>query len=358
MKLSPQQQQAFDLILAWMKTDEKRFVLAGYAGAGKTTVAREIGDAVGMDLTAFLAYTGKAANVLREKGCGWCSTIHGAIYHLVDDIKGEPVFALDTEADIKGCRLVIVDEYSMLPKKVREDLESLAAKVLYLGDPFQLPPVQGECDLKPDFFITEIHRQALESNIIRYATDVREGRALSFCRHDDFDYLPQLDTTPEMFEKADQLIVGYNATRTAWNKQFRNKLGFTSQYPMVGDKLICTKNNHKMALFNGLIGYAKNDTKSHPGERIKLNFETWNGLEVWDGNFRGLTTNQEKPFMHLDRFDFAYAITAHKSQGSEWENVVVYEQPIGRDAVERRRWLYTSLTRARQKVTLVKPIER
>ncbi|HRI77266.1 MAG TPA: AAA family ATPase [Alphaproteobacteria bacterium] len=355
LKLSPQQGQAFDNVMAWHQTDEKRYILAGYAGAGKTTIAKYIAEAIGIEDVIFCAYTGKAANVLREKGCTNSSTIHGAIYTLINDEDLKPRFILDQESPVKFAKLVIVDEYSMLPEEIIDDIEKLAKKVLYLGDPFQLPPVHGECPLNPDFFLEEIHRQALESPIIRYATDVRAGKQLKFVDLPEFHYAPRASMSADAYEQADQIIVGYNKTRTAWNERFRQKLGLNqSIYPVAGDKLICTRNNHELGLFNGMIGYAKSDSYIEATQQLRLDFEDFKGLEVWDGNFRG-AAQPDRAFRKLDRFDFAYAITCHKSQGSEFDSVLVYNQPIGSDAVERQRWLYTAITRAKKKLTLVEP---
>lgn len=353
MKLSPQQDIAAAKISEWLKTDQKRFVLAGYAGTGKSTLAKLLSEDHN---THFCAYTGKAANVLREKGND-ASTIHGALYKLIsDDDEAEPRYALDDDSFIIGKDLVIVDEYSMLPEEIISDIESLAKKVLYLGDPFQLPPVQGECNLKPDYFLEEIHRQALESNIIKYATDVREGKALDFCKHDDFVHQSKKFFTSEDYEAAEQIIVGLNKTRIAWNDRFREKLGFSGMaLPQRGDKLICTKNNHVRGLFNGMIGEAASDARQVSFQEIRLDFEAHRNLKVWDGAFKkreGLPVGYEKS---LDRFDYAYAITCHKSQGSEFDNVLIFNQPIGKDNIDRRRWLYTALTRGKEKVSLVQP---
>lgn len=355
MKLSAEQRQAFDSVMAWMKGKQKRFVLAGYAGTGKTTLAKYIADEIGASRVAFCAYTGKAANVLREKGCENSTTVHGAIYKLVGEDGGSPYFDLDTDSSIKDRKLVIVDEYSMLPEEIIADIESLAKKVLYLGDPFQLPPVQGKCVLEPDFFITEVHRQALESPIIRFATDVREGRELKFCTLNEFIYQPRAKIAPEAYYEADQVIVGLNKTRTAWNDRFRQKLGFSGKCPAKGDRLICTKNNHEMGLFNGMIGEAEEYSIPSGDEQISVHFAGLKNLPTWDGNFVGRVGQPERDKRKLNRFDFGYVITCHKSQGSEFDSVLVFNQPIGADQTEKRRWQYTAISRARKKITLVQP---
>lgn len=353
IKLSEEQTRVYDEIMQWFRhTKNQRFVLAGYAGAGKTTLAKYIAEAIGN--VTFCAYTGKAANVLREKGCPEASTIHGAIYTLLDDEDGEPRFILDYESKVKSARLVIVDEYSMLSEEIIADLEKLAKRVLYLGDPFQLPPVDGECSLKPNRFIAEVHRQALDSPILRAATDVRLGKTLEYCNEGEFAFQPRRKVAPEHFHTADQVIVGFNKTRHAWNERFRQRKGFSGTFPQEGEKLICLRNNHEKGLFNGMIGYATENTQIIDDDKITLHFDAWKNLECWSGDFKHIA-RQPYWLRHLDRFDFGYVITCHKSQGSEFDNVLIYNQPIGREKVERQRWLYTGITRAKKQCILVDP---
>lgn len=358
---SPEQDQAFDAVMRWFKTDEKRYVLGGYAGVGKTTLAKQIAAAAGC--TIFGAYTGKAANVLREKDCPNAGTLHGFLYQPrrkkrdeEDDDNGKVRFAYNPKAEYMAADLIIVDEYSMLPEKMLRDIEKDAKKVLYLGDPEQLPPVKGFCTLTPDFFLKEIHRQALDSAIIRFSKMVREGGTIPLGDHGDLVYLKQKQTAPELYYSADQIIVGRNDTRQVWNARFRKINKFISKFPVSGDKMICLKNNHEAGLFNGMIGYAKNDCVLDDN-LYTLDFDDMQEIKVWKGDVLGEGANYDgfKPSMkELERFDYAYAITCHKSQGSEFNNVLVYNQPIGAGE-DRRRWLYTALTRGKKHVTLVEP---
>lgn len=354
MKLSAQQAEAKEIVGAFLRTDEKRKVVAGYAGTGKTTFSKVLSR--GLNEVFNLAYTGKAANVLREKGARNASTTHSAIYKLVsDDHELTPRFELDLDSPIRRADLVIVDEYSMLPAEIIHDLELLAKKVLYLGDPFQLPPVNGTCNLEPDFFMTEVHRQALDSPILKAANDVREGRRLQFQHTSEFIYNRRTAFHADDYEQAEQIIVGYNRTRRDWNFRFRQKLGFEGQeLPCAGDKLICIKNNRELGLFNGMIGKADTDAVKTSFEELRLDFDGKRGLKVWDGTFKG----RPQPVGRnraLDQFDYGYAITCHKAQGSEFENVLIYNQPIGGDKLERSRWLYTAITRGKKIVKLVEP---
>lgn len=378
MILSEKQEDALSKILDWYdNSDEKRYVLAGYAGAGKTTLAKTIAKMLRdtNNSVRFCAYTGKAANVLREKGCDPASTIHRAIYKLIDGpkmikVNGEWVpdpasskklqFSLDPDSPLGRIGLTIVDEYSMLSEKLINDIESVARRVLYLGDPFQLPPVQGECSLKPDLFLDEVHRQALDNPIIRHATNIRTGVSLKHCDEGDFFYGYTSKVAPETYMEADQLIVGRNKTRRLWNMRYRTRLGYKWGFPEPGDKIICLKNNNDIGIFNGMIGTAKKQADFIHRDIFTLDFDTGDdlvmeGLKTWAGDIRG-DDPANYPGRELNRFDFAYAITCHKSQGSEFDKVLVYNEPVGKSEVEKRRWLYTAITRAKSKVTLVDPV--
>lgn len=391
--MSNGQAEAFKKISDWYrKSDEKEFVLAGYAGTGKSTIANKINEETG-GKAHFAAFTGKAANVLREKGCA-ATTLHKALYtpttseevaELEERIKqatqernygmvdklvielaaarlraNRPVFELNPNSVISG-EFVIVDEYSMLSQELIADLRKLARKILYLGDPEQLPPVNGVCGLTPDAFLTEIHRQALDSPIIRYATAVREGHKLQYINEPGFQFAPRAEIAPSAYSMAEQIIVGRNDTRRSWNNRFRHRRGHKiGSLPQAGEKIICLKNSPENDLFNGMICRAAKSTAEHEDYYV-LECEDeeteWQGLNVWLGDIDGREEGYNfKRHRGLERFDFAYAITCHKSQGSEFGDVLIYNEPVGRDAHDCRRWLYTAITRAKNHVVLVDPV--
>lgn len=398
INLIGQQVTAYDAIMVWASNpsaESPQFVLAGYAGTGKSTLAGKIAANLGNANVAYCAYTGKAANVLREKGCLNVNTIHGWLYdikghnkavmaHLQAELEAailnqdtvaqaqlrkdieakqaefkKPKFTLNKDSELRHYDLVIVDEYSMLPAKIVEDLLTVCKKVLFLGDPYQLPPVSGTCPLQPEVFLEEIHRQALESGIIRMSKAVREGQYIQPGRTgNDFWFLRKAQLSPEKYLNCDQVIVGRNNTRHAMNSWFRKQYDYLTPLPAAGEKLICLKNNHYIGLFNGMIGQARNHAKNC-GQYYFLDFENMDTLRVWADDCRGNeSTYSHDNEMHkqLERFTYAYAITCHKSQGSEFDNVIVINEPIGRNE-DRRRWVYTSITRAKKNCVLVNPKE-
>lgn len=400
IQLGPQQLEAEAKIMHWLlNTEDPFFVLAGYAGTGKTTLSKKLAQNLGNRVT-FGAFTGKAVNILREKGCPNVDTIHTLLYkpaahdktklvtlemelkeaqsmgnpfqidvltRQIDEMKKEmrkPKFELNMESI--GGDVLFVDEYSMLPNEILGDLSRKYRKILFMGDPFQLPPVKGNCNLKPDFFLTEIHRQALESGIVRLSIDIRENNSFSYGDYGDLLYIPSQQAHQGMYIEADQVICGRNATRSAINQFIRAHYGFNnSPWPAKGEKLICLKNNKKAGLFNGAICYATADAikaqPHHTSFMLKVDMQLQPGYEtisVWDGDVLGKGDQydwNDWNMKSLNRFDFAHAITCHKSQGSEFNNCLVYHEPIGADDEMKRRWTYTAITRGKKFVTLVQP---
>lgn len=357
--LATQQTEAFDKIMHWFKhTEDKVFVLGGYAGTGKTTLAKLI--AAEVESTLFLAYTGKAANVLRTKGCMPAGTIHSALYQLLgkNETTGELEWGTREEVNMSKYSLTIIDEFSMLSSDiVRDLLNSNANRILFLGDLFQLPPVKGTCPLVPDFVLTEIHRQALESPILRAATKIRTGGMLNFCDEGDFSFVPMGKTDRATYLDADQVLCGRNATRHTFNDKFRNFLGFGGTYPQRGEKLICLKNNAKDKLYNGMIGAAFENWREGLSATGVLDFsvdgDVLRNLTVWQGDFLRQNVPMDLPYP-WNRFDFGYTITVHKSQGSEFGDVVLLNEPIGRGE-DARKWVYTGMTRAVSTLVMVQP---
>ena len=243
MILSGQQAEATALIKAWIDGGWKRqqvFRLFGFAGTGKTTLARMFGDEV-YGRVVYGAFTGKAASVLRKKGCPGAQTIHSMIYTREDDNPetGEPIFGVNHASDACSAALIIIDEVSMVDETLGRDLLSLGRPVLVLGDPGQLPPVKGDgffTAVEPDYLLTEIHRQALDNPIIRLSIDVREGKRLEFGSYDGLvNIIDQSQLDPEDVLKADIVLVGKNDTRKKYNKRIRELLGRKTDYPVATD---------------------------------------------------------------------------------------------------------------------------
>ena len=393
---SPQQLTALDRVGRWLKAKDKpAFQLAGFAGTGKTTLARHLASTVDGPVY-FAAYTGKAAHVLSKSGATNVSTIHKLIYtpkgksqQRLKDLEAErakllthkpvpttmlekveaaiqaekinlarPMFQLNSESPLLGAALLVVDEYSMIDTQMGEDLLSFGCPILALGDPGQLPPVQGTSFFsdKPDILLTEIHRQARDNPIIWMSQEVREGRVLrpgsyGSSRVVPYQQLPR-DELRSVVLSTDQLLVGRNATRILSNRRARELLGRTDALPQAGDKLVCLRNNHEVGLLNGQLWKALADS-IFDGDYVLLDIESEEGTRVdisahphyFHGNKPEYWERKE-----AEEFDYGYALTVHKSQGSQWNNVLLFDEWFGKD---RRQWLYTAITRAAERIDVV-----
>jgi exodeoxyribonuclease-5 len=375
MKFSPQQDEALQAVSRWLKTgDRQLFRLFGYAGTGKTTLARHFAEHVDGHVQ-FAAFTGKAAQVLRAKGASNAKTIHSLIYRprgeeaVENETTGKtsmtPTFSLNRQSDIAKAKLVIVDECSMVDENLGRDLMSFGTPILVLGDPGQLPPISGGgffTEADPDFLLTEIHRQAAENPIIRLAMDVRAGKEIMYGDYGTTQIIPKNEVDADLVLAADQVLVGINRTRRRYNQRLRELKGFTATYPQAGDKLVCLRNDPAKGLLNGSLWKVMTASKEtvKPGINLLVSpddGDTDRGVAkikllkaAFDSPDDDIPWQTKKRY---DDFDFGYALTVHKAQGSQWDNVVLFDESYAfRDM--RSRWLYTAITRAANTLTVVK----
>jgi exodeoxyribonuclease-5 len=386
MKLSYQQQQAVDAIQQWLKSDQQVFRLFGYAGTGKTTLAKYITTGA----TLFCAFTGKAAYVLRQKGCE-AFTIHQLIYcpkdrsqrklkelelelKNTDDAEkikelerqiefehkklNSPNFVLNEDSPVKTADLVVVDECSMVNEQMAKDLMSFGTKILVLGDPAQLPPVMG-CGFfiqaEPDFMLTEIHRQARGNPIIQLATRIRNQE---WIKPDGDMVIPWGSVSPKDVLGFDQILVGRNATRKATNRKIRTLLGRKLDIPEEGDRLVCLRNDHEVGLLNGAIWKVEScfDNDQYLDLIIYDPESSANFIAVEAHRHHFLADAPAQiPFWirkEAQEFDYGYALTVHKSQGSQWDKVLIFDESaaFGNDS---HKHLYTAVTRAAKEVKVV-----
>jgi exodeoxyribonuclease-5 len=358
---SPQQDQALKAVEAWRTSDDMRpFYLGGYAGSGKTTLAKHLAEGVKGDVL-FAAFTGKAALVLQSKGCEGASTIHSLIYR-VRSGRDKPVFELDRDSAVADADLVVIDEVSMVGPELGTDLMSFGAKVLVLGDPAQLPPVDGAgyfTGRAPDFMLTEIHRQAAENPIIRMSMTVREGGRLGLGQYGESRVIPRRALGRSMVSDADQVLVGRNNTRRTVNTKIRAIQERDPAGPEIGDRLVCLKNNKMRGLLNGgLWDVSALVDRSDDVIELEVMPDTEKDVppigvavrpEFFAGTEASLQAYERRGF---EEFIYGYALTVHKAQGSQWDDVVLFDEC---DAFREhsRRWLYTGLTRAAERVTVV-----
>jgi exodeoxyribonuclease-5 len=365
-QFTPHQDDALTAVADWLKAKPgtgntpQVFRLFGYAGTGKTTLATHIADAVDGEVK-FAAFTGKAASVMRGKGCRGATTIHSLIYRARESGEEVPNFDLWDEAPASKAELIIIDECSMVDAELGRDLLSFGVPLLVIGDPAQLPPIQGGgffTEHEPDAMLTEVHRQARDNPIVRLSMDIRAGDYLEPGRYGESEVVLKADLDPQRVLDADQVLVGRNNTRRAYNQRMRQRRGFTDTMPEAGDKLVCLRNNRKKGLFNGGLWSVKERgaKKGIMTMRLLPDDETaTRGVKVsvrpecFVGGLEQLDWQRRKPY---DEFDYGYVLTVHKSQGSQWDDVVLFDESFA-FSESRERWLYTGVTRAAKRLTIV-----
>jgi exodeoxyribonuclease-5 len=362
MQWSPEQDSALKTVSRWIESGSAQvFRLFGYAGTGKTTLARHLAQHIDGEV-AFGAFTGKAALVMRAKGCNDARTIHSLIYRPREIESEEPVFVLNDESAAATASLIVIDECSMVDAELGRDLLSFGKKVLVLGDPAQLPPVKGGgffTEAEPDIMLTEVHRQAADDPIIRMSMVVRDGGRVSRGAYGRSRVIGRDELDTEDVQKADQVLVGLNKTRRAYNRRLRELGGFSGTLPAAGEKLVCLKNNRQKGLLNGGIFTVEKAAMVRRGKvRMAVRPEESRGgkpirVGVLPQFFEG--GEDEIPYAlrrNSDEFDFGYALTVHKAQGSQWDDVVLFDESYA-FREHRARWLYTGITRAAQRLTVV-----
>lgn len=402
-KWSPQQDKALQDVANWFQSESNSkqvFRIFGYAGSGKTTLARHFAEGI-TGAVKFATFTGKAAHVMASKGCSGASTIHKLIYRpklaskahmrelekqLTDfDAAPEPdweaiarireeltkeqenvgrmSFSLNLESDLRFAKLLIIDEVSMVNEQMGKDLESYGIPILVLGDPEQLPPIYGSgyfTEQEPDIMLTEIHRQALDNPIIAMSKLVREGKALELGNYGN-SRVVNYQLGADDILKHNIILTGLRKTKKACDDKARHILARTNPLPMQGDKLMCVKNNHLLGLLNGQIWDCLGEAYDTGGGCVSLNIRSEEGEEKAVNASEKLLLGQELAKWEreedIEEFEYAYAITVHKSQGSQWDNVLLFDQrhrfPNWSER-DKRRWLYTGITRAAENITVMR----
>lgn len=388
--LSTEQQEVHDNLILWLEDSTKGknpqifTTVAGLAGTGKTTLMGFLADTIREKFNwpiGFCTYTGKASVVLRSKLNGkkdrdFCGTIHSMIYQPII-VNGEVVdWKLKPELPYD---VIIIDEASMVNGELWEHLMTYGIPIIAIGDHGQLPPI-GKINFNlmedPDQILEEIHRQALDNPIIKLSMMVRNGQyikcgnyglAAKFTRYKANRFLGKLKVDPDTI-----CLCGVNKTRVKINELLRENHGFTRKQPYAEEKVICLKNNRDLGIMNGMTGYVRKLIVTSD-ETYELTVDVDGGYRIrtivygnifgkvkYDTAFEDASHPRVKQVLrqyqqkHADLFDFGYCISVHKSQGSEWERVVLFdERNFYQTDDDYTRWLYTGITRARTKLLII-----
>lgn len=390
VQLSEDQERALQRLGAWaQEPDTRSITLGGYAGTGKTTLIsilrKELRRADNTKRVAFAAFTGKASQVLRSeleaRGALYpgdtCGTIHSLLYKAQTDKDGRLKYWKRSKT--VDAELIVIDEASMVTDTIWNDLLLCDKPIIALGDHGQLPPISGTFNLmeNPNILLEKIHRQAENNPIIALAHEARltgEIKAGTYAKQvRKFSYATtdpsEIDAVTEhLFSNYhdDMLVLcGRNKTRTQLNAAIRAKAGRETPEPEVGEKVVCLKNNYDQVfapIYNGMTGFIESiephrehwynavinfpdEGREFDGTMLRSQF----GSPVMIENIEGVNYKQMG-----DRFDFGYALTVHKAQGSQARTVLLFEERFMKSDDEQwRRWLYTAVTRARENLYII-----
>ncbi len=383
MKISPDKKQIIQKLINWYRSHYNQadyITVGGYAGTGKTTliaILRRIIYKKNQKLkTAFVSYTGKAAQVLKNRlkqsktlyDNDFVGTIHSLIYSPIID-KKQQIVGWEKKDDL-DYDLIIIDEASMVDYKIWNDLTSYSTSIIAVGDHGQLPPIRGNFSLmsNPDLKLETIHRQARNNPIIQLSIQARKKGKVKPGKYSDtvmkvnrseFSAQELAEDLIQDYDKDMLVLTGYNFSRKQLNQSIRESLGFFEYDPQPEDRVICLRNNHSRGIYNGMLGTIVS---------INQEDEDWYFAEIkmddLDKNYTGLIsveqfkkektlnfTDKRSEIMKGDLFDFGYALTVHKAQGSQAKKVVLFEQRFKQmNNEEWKQWLYTAVTRAEEEL--------
>lgn len=387
MELSTDQQYAINSLMDWWGSSKKNqyITLGGYAGTGKSTLIAQLRQQLQKKNTdlkvAFCSFTGKAARVLETKlreqkvvlDDDSVSTIHSLIYSPIVDKKENIIGWKKKESDELEADLLIVDEASMIDSSIWNDLLTYGKPIIAVGDHGQLPPINGNFNLmaKPELLLTQIHRQGKDNPIIELSIQAREngqikhgkyGLGVKKINRQDSWAQEEMEELLREYNQDTLVLCGYNSTRIKLNAFIRNALEFEQPAPQPNDRVICLRNNHAMGIYNGMLGnifqIKKKDSEWYEASILM------DGEEApYEGLIMQSQFNQTEPMnfgqkrswtLKGDLFDFGYALTVHKAQGSQAKRVILFEERFSKmDDDMWRRWLYTAVTRAEKELYII-----
>jgi exodeoxyribonuclease V len=403
MKLSRDQSEALLEILRWAKSPSDLLTLGGLAGTGKTTLLGEFAKNY-QGLIAYATVTGRASsvlarklkaaqieasNLLRSKSKNseqpqpgakehYCGTIHRLIYQPIIDETTEEVLGYKKRVNLDRLyRLIVIDEASMVSDEMLEELKVYGIPIFAIGDHGQLPPIaaSGSVVSNPHLRLEKIHRQASGNPIIAAAHAAREGAWISdVCKILGQKRIPHSlfarDAGKPIKRTLDfACIVWKNETRVALNRTLRKAHNFSGP-PREGEVVIALRNDPPV--YNGMRGIVAEDClegkepwlldarvgfpdEDLPPSPVTLNAAQFHRPKVFqsveDLRARGIDVRSMK--MAGMPYDFGYAMTCHKCQGSQFGEVDIYfDRPERPGEDDYRRWFYTALTRASERVTI------
>lgn len=386
-----EQTELCDQLCKWFKDYESGhrirnhpqwFSYSGGAGTGKTSIVEMIIDKLKLDDDQYItcAYTGRAALNLQQKGLP-SSTVHSLIYHTllekvpyIDEDSGETKYKMEFHFILKellpeNLRLIVVDEATMINNDMRDKILGFGKPTIFIGDMNQLPPIFGVSDvmLYPDFKLTKIMRQNEGNPIIQLSQMILNDDYYDFGDYGDSKVISSIEFGSNLVKDYDMILCGKNKTRDYLNNRIiKEVIGKKSLQPFIGAKVVNRHNNWDIAvkgisLTNGLVGYITNFSKrkSYQGY-YTIDFRP----DFMDDEFEDLKidckyilSNYDKRknygITQFEKFEYAYCITTHISQGSQYNRVLFFDEPFA-DKETTKKLRYTAITRAIDNITIVR----
>lgn len=384
-ELSSDQQNALTNLYNWYTDSNKIKVitLGGYAGTGKTTLLsffrKKLHEKDPTIKVAFCSYTGKATQVLKNKLVQHnaiyendsISTIHSLIYKAIANEFGAIIGWMKRDKREVEFNLLVIDEASMVDQDIYSDLLSFNIPIIAVGDHGQLPPIHGNFNLmeEPHLKLNQIHRQALENPIIKLSIMAREQGAIphgfysdNVKKVDSADHYYLVDDTFNTFKPNTMILCGYNLSRVKINASVRAALEFGTPFPQTRDRVICLRNNHEKVIFNGMLGTIYSIERKDSDKYKAVIQMDGDGGAMYEGTISAEQFNSTQTLNNIlgytktkkmDLFDFGYALTVHKAQGSQARKVVLFEERFKKQDDDMwKRWLYTAVTRAEEELLI------
>ena len=388
--LTDEQQALVKACYSWFYNDDELvFEYAGGPGTGKSFVMNFIIDYLGISRNqiAPMAFTGAAAVNMRTKGLLNAGTIHSWIYnttitqkvdksgnYIIDEYFNRPKETIDfiPKIKLKHIKLIIIDEGYMVPYEMKKDIEKFGIKILVAGDWNQLPPVNSTpaylTDPNSVFLLTKTMRQSEGSNIVKLAYNVLNGYPISNGYYGDVLVIDEEELTDQMILSSNIIICSKNSTREYYNNKIRKLYGFSGKTPQYGERVICRSNNKEeivddINLANGLIGTVVNypDVSGFDGKTFNMQFlpdllsnpfDIKVSYKYFTAPYQQREAIKNDRYLQGEKFEFGYAITAHLSQGSQFDNVIVIDEPMIGNI--NNRLSYVAITRAKKRLIYVK----
>ena len=364
---TPHQDSALKSVASWLKAKPGRngtpriFRLFGYAGTGKTTLAKHVAEGVDGKVL-FASFTGKAAQVMRNKGCNGASTIHSLIYRARESGEQVPQFDLWDDAPASKAELIV--DRRMLDGRCRARPGSDVVQRAAAGARRSGAIAAGQ-------WRRIFHRLRSRCHAHRGASagggqsdhspvdgGPRREERCSKQSDGETEVLAREDLDPSRVMEADQVLVGRNHTRRTYNARLRFRRGIEGSLPEAGEKLVCLRNNKRKGLLNGALFEVATRGRGSPIVKLTVRpeesaaakpFKVSVRPECFTAKIEDVAWDQRKRY---DEFDYGYVLTVHKAQGSEWDDVVLFDESSA-FGESRQRWLYTGITRAAKRLTIV-----